>query len=56
MVVNGPARMVEGRATLVLPRSRLAARLALGGREPPGEFGRAIARLADLVAGAGERA
>ena len=32
-----------------LPNSALGARLALGGREPRGELGRAIARLADLL-------
>ncbi|HEX6653421.1 MAG TPA: hypothetical protein VF072_11805, partial [Thermoleophilaceae bacterium] len=32
-----------------LPNSALGARLALGGREPRGELGRAIAELADLL-------
>ncbi|MGH2764099.1 MAG: MinD/ParA family ATP-binding protein [Thermoleophilaceae bacterium] len=32
-----------------LPESRMGAQLALGGREPRGELGRAVARLADLV-------
>jgi hypothetical protein len=32
-----------------LPNSPLGARLALGGREAPGELGRAIAELADLL-------
>jgi hypothetical protein len=31
-----------------LPESRMGAQLALGGREPRGDLGRAIARLADL--------
>lgn len=31
-----------------LPESRMGARLALGGREPRGELGRAVAALADL--------
>jgi hypothetical protein len=31
-----------------LPESRMGARLALGGREPRGELGRAVAELADL--------
>lgn len=39
----------HGRAALTLPRSRMGAQLALGGREPRGELGRAVARLADLV-------
>ena len=51
LVVSGPGTGWEGRAHVVLPRSRLAARLALAGREPPGEFGRAMARLADAVEG-----
>ena len=38
-----------GHAALTLPRSRMGAQLALGGREPRGELGRAVARLADLV-------
>ncbi len=49
LVVTGRAKGWEERAAVVVPRSRLAARLALAGREPPGEAGRAIARLADLV-------
>ena len=36
-------------AALALPRSRMGAQLALGGREPRGELGRAVERLADLV-------
>lgn len=35
-----------------IPESRLGAQLALAGREPRGEMGRSIARLADLVTGA----
>ncbi len=43
------------RATLTLPEARMGAQLALGGREPRGALGAAIARLADLVAeGTGE--
>ena len=49
-VLNGPDRgRWRGRAAVALPRSRLGAQLALGGREPRGELGRAVARLADLV-------
>jgi hypothetical protein len=51
LVISGGGAGWKGRADVVLPRSRLAARLALGGREPPGDFGRAIARLADMVEG-----
>lgn len=36
-----------------LPNSPMGARLALGGREPRGELGRAVAELADLVEEAG---
>ena len=32
-----------------LPNSPMGARLALGGREPLGELGRAVAELADLL-------
>ena len=49
LVVSGRGKGWEERAAVVVPRSRLAARLALAGREPPGEVGRAISRLADLV-------
>ncbi len=35
-------------ADLVLPDSRTAAQLALGGREPRGPYGRAVVELADL--------
>jgi hypothetical protein len=41
----------EGRCALRLPESRMGAQLALAGREPRGELGRAIAEVADLVAG-----
>ena len=41
----------EGRCALRLPESRMGAQLALAGREPRGDLGRAIAELADLVAG-----
>ncbi|HEY1356905.1 MAG TPA: hypothetical protein VGF21_01240 [Thermoleophilaceae bacterium] len=37
-----------GRAALELPDSRMGAQLALGGREPRGGLGRAVAELADL--------
>lgn len=40
-----------GRCALRLPESRMGAQLALAGREPHGELGRAIGELADLVAG-----
>jgi hypothetical protein len=49
LVVSGRGTGWEERASVLLPRSRVAARLALAGREPPGDAGRAIARLADLV-------
>jgi hypothetical protein len=52
----GPAPIVvlnraphDQRGALALPNSPLGARLALGGREPRGELGRAIAELADLA-------
>lgn len=38
----------EGRPALELPESRMGAQLALGGREPRGALGRAVAELADL--------
>ena len=44
------------RAVVTLPRSRMGAQLALGGREPRGELGRAVERLADLVEGDASRA
>ena len=37
----------SGRASLELPESRLGAQLALAGREPRGELGRAVSALAD---------
>ncbi len=37
------------RCALALPESRMGAQLALGGREPRGALGAAIARLADAV-------
>ncbi len=40
-----------GRGGHRLPDSRMGAQLALGGREPRGELGRAIAELADLCEG-----
>lgn len=36
-----------GAPAIELPESRMGAQLALGGREPRGELGRAVARLAD---------
>jgi hypothetical protein len=45
------AEQWEGRCALRLPESRMGAQLALAGREPRGDLGRAIAELADLVAG-----
>ena len=36
------------RAAVTLPESRMGAQLALGGREPRGALGEAIARLADM--------
>jgi len=50
VVLNRSAAPVEDwarRAAHVLPDSRMGAQLALGGREPRGELGRAIAELAD---------
>ena len=51
----GPAPIVvlnraphDQTGTLALPNSPLGAQLALGGREPRGDLGRAIAELADL--------
>jgi len=41
----------ESRCALRLPESRMGAQLALAGREARGDLGRAVARLADLVAG-----
>ncbi|MEA2330771.1 MAG: hypothetical protein QOH58_909 [Thermoleophilaceae bacterium] len=38
-------------AGLLLPDSRMGAQLALGGREPRGELGRAVAELADWCEG-----
>ncbi len=38
----------EGRAAVTLPESRMGAQLALGGREPRGALGEAVARLADM--------
>jgi hypothetical protein len=37
----------RGPPAIELPESRMGAQLALGGREPRGELGRAVARLAD---------
>ncbi|HYI99916.1 MAG TPA: hypothetical protein VEX36_09625 [Thermoleophilaceae bacterium] len=41
----------DGRCALRLPESRMGAQLALAGREPRGQLGRATTELADLVAG-----
>ncbi len=38
-----------GRAGVELPESRMGAQLALAGREPRGDLGRALAELADRV-------
>jgi hypothetical protein len=46
-----PDERWAGRAAVELPDSRMGAQLALGGREPRGELGRAIAALADLCEG-----
>ena len=43
----------QARADVVLPDSRLAARLALAGREPPGGLGDAVAELAERCGGGG---
>jgi hypothetical protein len=52
VVVNGGGHGTWGdRAAVTLPRSRMGAQLALGGREPRGELGRAVGRIADLVEG-----
>lgn len=54
VVLNRPRRANrtpdrwEETADLVLPESRTAAQLAMGGREPRGSFGRAVGELADL--------
>lgn len=40
----------DGAAAVELPESRMGAQLALGGREPRGELGRAVAELADICA------
>jgi hypothetical protein len=42
-----PGREWGGPPAIQLPESRMGAQLALGGREPRGELGRAVARLAD---------
>jgi hypothetical protein len=49
---DAPARWAKA-ADLVVPDSRAAAQLAMGGREPRGAFGRAVADLADLCQVAG---
>jgi hypothetical protein len=44
-----PSERWAGRTQLELPESRIGAQLALAGREPPGDLGRAVAELADLL-------
>ena len=46
-----PGREWRGAGAIELPESRMGAQLALGGREPRGDLGRAVARLADACAG-----
>jgi hypothetical protein len=46
-----PSARWNAAAAHVLPDSRMGAQLALGGREPRGELGRAIAELADRCEG-----
>jgi hypothetical protein len=46
---RGDSDRWAGRCALTLPDSRLGAQLALAGREPRGDLGRGVARLADLV-------
>jgi hypothetical protein len=46
-----PSAAWTAAATHVLPDSRTGAQLALGGREPRGDLGRAIAQLADRCEG-----
>lgn len=53
-VLNRSGRDAErwdGRAVVRLPESRMGAQLALAGREPRGDLGRAIAELADRCEG-----
>jgi hypothetical protein len=45
---DGPPCGWSTRTAHRLPDSRMGAQLALGGREPRGQLGRAIAELADL--------
>lgn len=40
-----------GRGAIELPESRMGAQLALAGREPRGEMGRAVIQLADRIGG-----
>jgi hypothetical protein len=46
-----PSAAWTAAATHVLPDARMGAQLALGGREPRGDLGRAIALLADRCEG-----
>ncbi len=48
---RGESEHWRERCDAQLPESRVGAQLALAGREPRGELGRSIARLADLTAG-----
>jgi hypothetical protein len=45
----GDAARWEGRCAHALPESRMGAQLALAGREPRGDLGRAVTQLAELV-------
>jgi hypothetical protein len=49
LVVSRPGEGVDwsGSEAIVLPDARLASRLALAGREPPGALGAALGRIAD---------
>jgi hypothetical protein len=47
-----PGTSWEGSAAVELPEARMAAQLALSGREARGELGRGVAALADLVCAA----
>ncbi len=49
-VQEGEQTPWSGRRAAECPESRIGAQLALAGREPRGELGRAVAALADLIA------
>ena len=53
VVLNGgrDAERWEGRARMKLPSSRVGAQIALAGWERPGELGRAVRELVDLMEG-----